>query len=103
MSSSSYFNYFIFEGITGNMSGGSFTHCIGFFCLAFRNYPKIFFADLLNVSVSSSFKINETRFGNGSELSGDQFGNAVAGLGDLDGDGVEDMVVGEYTNDDGGT
>jgi hypothetical protein len=33
----------------------------------------------------------------------DQFGVAVAGLGDLDGDGVRDLAAGAYLDDDGGT
>ncbi len=33
----------------------------------------------------------------------DQFGAAVAGLGDLDGDGVEDLAVGAELDDDGGS
>jgi FG-GAP repeat len=34
---------------------------------------------------------------------GDHFGNAVAGLGDLDGDGINDLAVGADLSDDGGT
>jgi hypothetical protein len=33
----------------------------------------------------------------------DHFGNAVAGIGDLDGDGVKDLAVGAEQSDDGGT
>jgi len=59
----------------------------------------------LNTSggVKNEYKINSSRFGNGSELSGDYFGNAVANLGDLDNDGIQDIAVGEHGNDDGGT
>jgi len=56
-----------------------------------------------NGTVKDSFKINESRFGSGSELGGDRFGRSVANIGDLDGDGIEDMAVGEFENDDGGT
>ena len=56
-----------------------------------------------NGGVKSSYKINESRFGNGDELSGDAFGYSVANLGDLDGDGVQDIAVGEVGSDDGWT
>jgi len=55
-----------------------------------------------NGSVKDSYEINESRFGNGSELDGDYFGNSVANIGDLDGDGIQDLAVGERRNDDGG-
>ncbi|MCP4963422.1 MAG: hypothetical protein GY925_29660, partial [Actinomycetia bacterium] len=34
---------------------------------------------------------------------GDQFGGSVAGVGDLDGDGIADIAVGAIQDDDGGT
>ena len=40
---------------------------------------------------------------NASLSTTDYFGRAVAGLGDLDGDGIPDMVVGAPLDDDGGT
>jgi len=54
-------------------------------------------------SVKSDYKINASRFGNGSELGNDEFGISVTNLGDLDGDGVQDIVVGEHFDDDGGS
>jgi len=33
----------------------------------------------------------------------DRFGSSVASLGDLDGDGVVDLAVGAFLDDDGGT
>ena len=37
------------------------------------------------------------------EASGDRFGSAVAGLGDLNRDGFADFAIGAYGNDEGGT
>ena len=53
-------------------------------------------------TVKSEQKINETNGGFGGSLAGIHFfGSTVAALGDLDGDGVEDLAVGA-TEDDGG-
>jgi len=41
-------------------------------------------------------------FGEGLDA-GDVFGTAVANVGDLDGDGVDDLVVGAHRDDEGGT
>ncbi len=47
-------------------------------------------------------KISSTEGGfTGTLLSGDMFGSSVAALGDLDGDGVTDMVVGAERDNDG--
>lgn len=32
----------------------------------------------------------------------DQFGRAIVNLGDVDGDGITDLLVGAHTDDDGG-
>ncbi len=55
-------------------------------------------------TVASEQKISETEGGFGGilELS-DFFGISVAALGDLDGDGNEDLAVGSYQDDDGGS
>jgi flagellin-like protein len=51
--------------------------------------------------VIDEYKINESRFGNGNELDGGIFGSSIANIGDLNNDGVQDIVVGEGRNDDG--
>ena len=53
--------------------------------------------------VLSHQKISNTEGGfTGTLDDGDLFGNSVASLGDLDGDGVGDLAVGVYLDDDGG-
>ena len=54
-------------------------------------------------SVRRYQKVNETRGGFTGELdAGDQFGHAMIGVGDLDGDGVGELIVGAMYDDDGG-
>ena len=54
-------------------------------------------------TVKSHQKISDTEGGfTGTLDNSDQFGNAVASLGDLDGDGVDDLAVGTSSDDDGG-
>ncbi len=49
-------------------------------------------------------KISDISGGLSSTLDpNDRFGRAIAGIGDLDGDGIIDMVVGALRDDDGGT
>ena len=54
-------------------------------------------------SVASSTKIAHQLNGGPSLLDGDYFGSAVANLGDLDGDGVQDLAVGARWDDTGGS
>jgi len=54
-------------------------------------------------SVRAEQKISDTSGGlAGGLIDEDRFGNSVASLGDLDGDGVGDIAVGAYRDDDGG-
>ncbi|VAW80079.1 hypothetical protein MNBD_GAMMA15-1207 [hydrothermal vent metagenome] len=58
----------------------------------------------VSIDVRSEQKIsaNSGNF-NGNPGDGDQFGSAIADLGDLEADGVRDLAVGTPFNDDGGT
>jgi hypothetical protein len=56
-----------------------------------------------NGTVRAHQKISDTQGGFGGVLhDGDSFGSSVGSFGDLDGDGVEDLVVGAPYDDDGG-
>ena len=53
-------------------------------------------------TVKGHQKISDTAGGLMAPLDGEFFGISVGGLGDLDGDGVQDLVVGESYDDDNG-
>src|SRR5687767_2787704 len=53
-------------------------------------------------TVQAEQKISATAGGFGGDLDlGDYFGSSVAALGDLDGNGIEDLAVGATLDDDG--
>jgi len=52
-------------------------------------------------SVDSTVEINDTTTNGPVIISGDFFGSSVANIGDLDGDGVNDLAVGAYADDGG--
>ncbi|MCP4964672.1 MAG: hypothetical protein GY926_05510, partial [bacterium] len=55
-------------------------------------------------TVKAEQKISSTTGGLTGPLDdSDWFGSSVAGVGDVDGDGIPDITIGAYTDDDGGT
>jgi hypothetical protein len=56
-----------------------------------------------NGEVISKSKLSKTQGNFGGNDDGDMFGSAVAGIGDLNGDGALDLAVGARQDDDGGT
>ena len=55
-------------------------------------------------TVKAEQKISDTAGGLAATLDNDdRFGRSVAGIGDLDGDGIIDLIVGAHGDDDGGT
>ena len=56
-----------------------------------------------NGEVRSEIKISSGNNFDGNLSDGDQFGSAVADIGDLDGDGIKDITVGAPLDNDGGT
>ncbi|MCP5027201.1 MAG: hypothetical protein GY929_13045, partial [Actinomycetia bacterium] len=54
-------------------------------------------------TVATEQKISDTAGGLAAVLDDDRFGASTASIGDLDGDGIVDIAVGAYADDDGGT
>ncbi len=54
-------------------------------------------------SIDSTVEINSSTTNGPTLNGGDYFGYSIANMGDLDGDGVEDIVVGAPLDDAGGT
>jgi hypothetical protein len=54
-------------------------------------------------SIAGEQKISSTAGGSVGLADGDRFGSGLAGIGDIDADGVADLVVGADGTDDGGT
>ena len=52
--------------------------------------------------VTSTVEINSSTTNGPTLTNSDQFGMSVANIGDLDGDGVNDLAVGAALDDDGG-
>ena len=52
--------------------------------------------------VDSAVEINDTTTNGPTLADDDYFGASVANIGDLDGDGVNDLAVGAYYDDEGG-
>lgn len=77
-----------------------FTHKLFLFSLLVCSFPC--FSQSYNVADYQ--KINETNGGFAGNLNDfDSWGIAIDNIGDLDGNGVNDLAVGAYTDDDGGT
>ena len=58
---------------------------------------------LANGNVKTSQKISHTTGGGPALENEDRFGNDVQGVGDLNGDGIPDLIVGARLDDDGGS
>ncbi|WGD33728.1 T9SS type B sorting domain-containing protein [Olleya sp. YS] len=73
-----------------------------YFLFFYLLFSKILFSQ--NVTVSSYQKINDLNGGFSGILNDqDNFGVSIDNIEDLDGNGVNDLIVGSFSDDDGGT
>jgi Ca2+-binding RTX toxin-like protein len=56
-----------------------------------------------DTAVATSIKIDDNSAALSSLNDNNEFGRSVSSIGDLDGDGIGDLVIGEYLDDTGGT
>ena len=73
------------------------------FLLFYLIFANALLAMSQNITVSSYQKINELNGGFGGVLNNeDNFGVSIDKIEDLDGNGVDDLIVGSFSDDDGG-
>ena len=66
-------------------------------------YVSLPYASAADGDVKSTIDINSSTTNGPTLADDDRFGVSVANIGDLDGDGVDDLAVGAYTDDEGGS
>ena len=64
-------------------------------------YVSLPYASAADGDVKSTVEINSSTTNGPTLANADKFGDSVANIGDLDGDGVNDLAVGAYADDEG--